>query len=85
MITVINRAGLRLGTEIFKCPKCLGPVPIEIHTDLPEQDWLSCPTCGYRALVNTIPILDKYGLPHGLSLPEKRQLADHLQRNIAKM
>lgn len=84
MSAIISRSKLRLGIETFNCPRCRKPVSIEIHTDLPDQDWLACP-CGYRARVNFIPILDKYGLPHGLSRPEKRQLAEHLQRNIAKI
>lgn len=80
-----NRARLKLGTEMLRCPRCRRPVPVEIHTDLPEQDWLVCPHCDYKSELNFVPILDKYGLPHGLSRPEKRQFAEHLQRNIAKL
>lgn len=82
---IISRARMRLGTETLRCPRCRKPVSIEIHTDLPDRDWLSCSGCDYRAVIDFIPILDKYGLPHGLSRPEKRQFAEHLQKNIAKL
>lgn len=83
-MTTIGRGRIDLGTEYLACPSCRKMVAVKIHTDLPERDWVAC-KCGYRALLNFIPILDKYGLPHGLSRPEKRQLADHLQRNVARL
>jgi DNA-directed RNA polymerase subunit RPC12/RpoP len=84
-MSLIRVAPVVLGIEILKCPRCSGPNHIEIHSDLPEQDYLTCKYCGYKALLNYIPILDKYGLPHGLSQEEKRQIGQHLQTNIDRL
>ena len=74
-----------LGTEILRCPRCKGQNKVEIHSDLPEMDWLICIFCGYKAIINFIPILDKYGLPHGLSRPENRQIGRHVKQNLQKI
>lgn len=74
-----------LGTEILRCPRCKGQNRVEVHSDLPEQNWLICVACGYKAIIDFIPILDKYGLPHGLSKPEKRQIGRHLKQNLKKI
>ena len=72
-----------LGTEILRCPRCRSPKTIDVHSDIPDQDYLVCDACGYRALVKLVPILDKYGLPYGLTRTEKRSFAHHLKKNIA--
>lgn len=74
-----------LGIEKLRCPQCGAINLVEIHSDMPEQDNLVCGSCGYKALLDCKPLLDKYGLPHGLSRPEKRQTAKHLKQNIIKM
>jgi len=85
MVTIISRSKLYLGTEILWCPQCKGVVSIPVHSDMPERIYLSCRGCGYRAVLNTVPILDKYGLPHGLSQSERRQTATCLKNEVAKI
>ncbi len=83
---VIIKAGrLHLGTEHLRCPRCKGINIVEIHTDHPASDWLICQFCGYKAIINFIPLLDKYGLPHGLSKPEMRDIGKHLKEDLAKL
>ena len=74
-----------IGVEILHCPRCGRVNIVEIHSDLPERDWLTCRGCDYRALLNFCPILDKYGLPLGLSREEKRDIGRHLKQNISKI
>ncbi|MBW2673202.1 MAG: hypothetical protein JRD89_07280 [Deltaproteobacteria bacterium] len=85
MPAIINRARLYLGIEVLRCPRCKAAVSVPVHTDLPERVYLSCAGCNYRAMLNTAPILDKYGIPAGLSRAERRQTARHLQDNITKI
>lgn len=84
-MTVTEQGKIFLGIEILRCPKCRVLNKIKIFSDLPEKDWLICAFCGYKAIFNFSPILDKYGLPHGLNLQEKRQIARHLKKNIDKI
>ena len=74
-----------LGLEQLRCPRCRRFNTVEVHSDLPERDWLTCDFCGYKALLNFNPILDKYGLPLGLSREEKRDIGRHLKQNISKI
>lgn len=74
-----------IGTERIRCPKC-GRINIfDIHTDLPERDRRACGACGYSAVINFIPILDKYGIPHGASLQEKRDMTKYLRKETNKI
>jgi len=85
-ISVIRPQGsVLLGEETLGCPRCKYPNRIQINSDLPEKDYLTCRKCGYRAMINFTPILDKYGLPDGLSRAEKRQLGRHLKDVISKI
>jgi DNA-directed RNA polymerase subunit RPC12/RpoP len=81
----VGRGRIFLGRETFRCPRCRRPVPVEVHSDVPDQDWLGCPVCGYRALLNFRPLLDKYGVPCNASITEKREAGDFLQRETAKI
>ena len=74
-----------LGIEKLRCPQCGTINLVDIHSDMPDQDNLICGSCGYKALLNCKPLLDKYGLPHGLSTGEKRQITKHLKNNISQM
>jgi len=74
-----------LGIEHLRCPRCGRMNAVAVHSDLPARDWMTCRFCSYRAIINFIPILDKYGLPHGLSRPERRQFGRHLKKEIAKI
>lgn len=86
MISPIIKTGkIHLGVETLRCPQCRFPNKIEITSDLPAEDWLTCAGCGYKALLDIRPILKKYGLPQGLSIEEKRDFSNHLQRDLKKM
>ena len=74
-----------LGIETLYCPNCRYPNMIEVHSDLPDRERLRCIRCGYSALVNFVPILDKYGLPHGLSRAEKRDIGCNLKKESNKI
>jgi len=74
-----------LAMERLRCPRCQQMNIVEIHSDLPARDWLICQYCGYKAILNFAPILDKYGLPHGLSRPEKRDFGKHLKKDLIKI
>jgi len=74
-----------LGIERLRCPRCGRMNVVAVHSDLPERDWMTCRFCGYKAIINYVPILEKYGLPHGLSRPERRQFGRHLKKEIAKI
>jgi hypothetical protein len=82
---MIGTGKILLGVETLHCPLCGWPNKIEIHSDLPAKDWLTCKKCGYRALLDYGPILKKYGLPQGLSRAERRTFGQHLKRDIAKI
>ena len=81
----IGRGKIFLGTESLRCPKCGRVNHVEIHSDLPEKDYLTCRFCGYKAIVNLVPILDKYGIPHGASKIEKREVGEYLQKEVGKI
>jgi DNA-directed RNA polymerase subunit RPC12/RpoP len=86
MISPIVKPGkIHLGIETLRCPRCKFPNRVEITSDLPSEDWLTCAGCGYKALLDIRPILKKYGLPQGLSIEEKRDFSNHLQRDLKKM
>jgi len=74
-----------IGIERLKCPRCKRTNVFEIRSDLPERGWRECGACGYRAIMNFVPILDKYGIPHGASRIEKREIGEYLQRETAKI
>ena len=82
---VIGRGRIFLGTEALRCPRCGMINNVWIHTDLPERDYLSCAFCGYRAMLNFAPILDKYGVPHGASKAEKREITEYLRSEVGKI
>ncbi len=82
---IIKPGKIHLGIETLRCPQCRFPNRVEIHSDLPGQDWLTCARCGYRALLNLRPILSKYGLLAGMSVEEKRDFGHHLQADINKI
>jgi len=52
---------------------------------MPDKDYLTCSSCGFRGVINFKPMLDKCGLPHGLSRPEKRQFGRHLKADLEKI
>lgn len=82
---IIPQGKIILGTERIRCPRCGRINSFEIHSDLPARDLRACGACGYAAVIDFTPILDKYGIPPGLSKPEKRQVSRHLKGNIAKL
>jgi DNA-directed RNA polymerase subunit RPC12/RpoP len=81
---IISRDKLILGVEWLTCPQCKRQLGVEINTDMPDVNWLPCPHCGYKALINLAPILDKYGIPHGASRPEKQQIGQQLKKIAGK-
>jgi hypothetical protein len=85
ILPIIKTGTVHLGVETLRCPQCRFPNQIEITSDLPPEDWLTCAGCGYRALLDIRPILRKYGLPLGLSIEEKRDFSRHLQADIKKI
>jgi len=86
MISPIIKPGtIHLGSETLRCPRCRYPNRVEITSDLPAEDWLTCVGCGYKARLDIRPIMRKYGLPQGLSIEEKRDFSNHLQRDLKKM
>lgn len=86
MISPLIKPGkIHLGIETLRCPRCRFPNKVEITSDLPAEDWLTCAGCGYRALLDITPILRKYGLPAGLSIEEKRDFSKHLQADLNKI
>ncbi|MCX5825387.1 MAG: hypothetical protein NTY86_18315 [Deltaproteobacteria bacterium] len=86
MISPIIKPGkIHLGIETLRCPRCKFLNKVEITSDLPVEDWLTCAQCHYKALLDIRPILQKYGLPQGLSVEEKRDFSNHLQRDLKKM
>ena len=86
MIAPLIKPGkIHLGIETLRCPQCRFPNRVAIDSDLPAADYLTCARCGHRALLNLRPILQKYGLPEGLSREEKRDFSQHLQRDINKI
>lgn len=82
---LINPGKIILGIETLRCPRCRFPNRVEIHSDLPAEDWLTCKFCGYKAVLYFRPILKKYGLPQGMSLAERRSFGRHLKKDIAKL
>jgi len=78
-------AKIILGIEHLRCPRCGRINAVEIHSDLSKRDWLICRFCGYRAVINFAPILDKYGLSHAMSRPERRDFGKHLQKDLTKI
>lgn len=86
MITpLIDTGKIILGTEVLRCPRCKMPNGVEIHSDLPVEEYIECGACGYKARLDFRPILKKYGLPQGLSKNERRSLSRHLQTNTSKI
>jgi len=82
---VIQPGKILLGIETLKCPVCRTENRIEVHSDLPAQDMLTCRGCSYSAILNYGPILKKYGLQPEMSRPERRDFGKHLQSDIAKI
>lgn len=82
---IISRSKLFLGCESLRCPRCGRVNRVPVHTDLPDRQWLTCGGCGYRALLNCAPLLEKYGLLPGLNQSEKRTAGRYLQAEIAKI
>ncbi|MCD6476168.1 MAG: hypothetical protein J7K85_07925 [Anaerolineaceae bacterium] len=82
---VIGRGRIFLGIEDLQCPRCGGVNHVKIHSDLPERDYLSCTFCGYRAMLNFAPIMDKYGVPRGASKAEKREITQYLRSEVGKI
>lgn len=76
---------LLLGIEKLICPRCGRVNLMEIHTDLPQSEWLTCEFCGYKAVLDFSPILDKYGLVESMNRSEKRCFAKHLRKNLEKL
>lgn len=85
MTPLIDAGKIILGIEILRCPQCNIQTHVEIHSDMPAHDWLACRGCGYRAILDYAPFLVKYGLPGGMSRPERRSFGRHLKRDIAKI
>lgn len=85
MGVAVGRGRIYLGTETLRCPRCRRQVRVGIHSDMPDRGRLVCPWCGYRALLNFRPILDRYGVPPDASRQERREIGDHLQREAAKI
>ena len=82
---IIKPGTIHLGIETLCCPQCRYPNKVEITSDLPAEDWLTCAGCGYKALLDIRPLLQKYGLPQGLSIPEKRDFSRDLQADLKKL
>lgn len=82
---LIKTGKIHLGIETLRCPQCRFPNKVEITSDLPAEDWLTCAGCGYKALLDIRPILKKYGLPAGMSTEEKRDFSKHLQADLKKL
>ncbi len=74
-----------IGVERIRCPRCGRINAFDIHSDLPELDRRACGACGYSAVINFAPILDKYGIPRGASRQEKRDLTRYLQKETTKI
>jgi len=74
-----------IGMEKIRCPRCRAANELEIHSDLPEKDYCKCCACGYRAIINFAPILEKYGILRGMSRPESRETARFLRAEINKI
>jgi DNA-directed RNA polymerase subunit RPC12/RpoP len=74
-----------LGMEKIRCPRCRRVNMVEIHTDLPKANWLTCAYCGHKALMYYGPLLEKYGLVPGLSRQENRQFGRHIKKDVAKL
>jgi DNA-directed RNA polymerase subunit RPC12/RpoP len=85
ILPIIKPGKIHLGVETLRCPQCRFPNRVEITSDLPAEDWLTCAGCGHKALLDIRPILRKYGLPQGLSIEEKRDFSNHLQRDLKRM
>ena len=81
----IGRGRIFLGIEALRCPRCGKVNRVEIHSDLPERDYLSCAFCGYRAMLYLAPIMDKYGVPRGASKAEKREITQYLRSEVGKI
>jgi DNA-directed RNA polymerase subunit RPC12/RpoP len=81
----VGRGRIFLGREHLRCPRCKRQVSVDVHSDVPDQDWLTCQSCGYKALLNFRPLIDKYGVPPDSSIPERRDTGDYLQREVAKI
>ena len=75
--------GIYLGTEYLTCPKCGLAVRVHVMHDMPALDYLECPGCNYRAVLDMTPILDKYGLPHGVSRQESADIARTLPDQVS--
>jgi phage FluMu protein Com len=71
-----------LGIEHLRCPRCRRMNAVEIHSDLPARDWMTCRWCGYKAIVNYEPILDKYCTSTKLSRAERRNTSAWLQKEL---
>ena len=82
---VVGRGRIFLGIEALRCPRCGKVNRVEIHSDLPGRDYLSCAFCGYRAMLNFAPIMDKYGVPRGASKAERREMPQYLQSEVGKI
>jgi len=74
-----------LGLEKLRCPRCRRVTVVEVHSDLPERDWLTCSFCGFKGLMDFRPVLSKYGLLHGMSKQERRDFSKHLKRDVNKL
>lgn len=82
---IINMGKILLGTEAVQCPRCGRVNLLEITSDIPIEDFLTCGECGFRDVMDFAPILRKYGLYQGMSKTEKRDFGKHLQQDIAKI
>lgn len=85
ILPLIKPGKIHLGVETLCCPQCKFPNKVAIDSDQPAEDWLTCAKCGYAAILNLAPILEKYGLPAGLSTEEKRDFSLHLQEDLKKI
>lgn len=74
-----------IGMEKIRCPRCRAINELEIHSDLPKKDYHKCRACGYRAIINFAPILEKYGILSGMSKPEIRETARFLRAEVDKI
>ena len=72
--------------EKLRCPRCRTVNQVPVWSDAPLQDWATCDGCGYKAVLNFGPLLDKFCIPPvGLSNNEKAELARGIQREVGKL
>jgi len=72
---MIKPGKILLGIEYLRCQRCHAIVRVPIHSDCPERAYVQCKGCGFRDVMDFMPVLKKYGLRTEMSGPEKTDAA----------